>query len=82
MTFRVFFKGGFIFNVFPISAVVGDQGCSLPLGEFKREACARFQEPRVTVRDAVEMKSYKPYGAAETEAFRPAPTSLTVLVQR
>ena len=35
MAFCVFLKGGLEFNVFPISAVFGDQGRSLFLGEFK-----------------------------------------------
>lgn len=42
MAFRVFFEGGFGFNVFPISVIVSDKGRSSFLGEFKREAGARF----------------------------------------
>ena len=82
MAFRVFFEGGFGFNVLPISVVVGDQGRSSFLGEFKREAGARLQESRVTVRNAVEMKFDVPYGVAETEALRSVPVPLTVFVQR
>jgi len=40
MALGVFLKGGFEFNVFPISAVLCDQGRSLFLGKFKREADA------------------------------------------
>jgi len=82
MAFRVFLEGGFWFNVFLIGVVVGDQGRPSFLGEFKREAGARFQEPRVAVRSAVEMKFDIPYGVAETEALRPVPVPFTVLVQR
>jgi len=55
VAFRVFFEGGFRFNVFSIGVVVGDQDRSPFLGEFKREASARFQESRGAVRSAVEM---------------------------
>jgi len=54
MAFCVFFKSGLMFNVFSISAVLGDQGRSLFLGELKREAGAGFQEPIVVMRDTVE----------------------------
>lgn len=56
MAFRVFFKGGFWFNVFPIGVVVGDQGRSSFLCEFEREAGTGFQESRVKVRSTVEIK--------------------------
>ena len=35
MALRVFFKGGFQLDVFPISAVLGDQSRSLFLSELK-----------------------------------------------
>jgi hypothetical protein len=54
MTLRVFFKGGFEFDVFPISVVLRDQGRSLFLGEFKREADAGFQESRASMRNAAK----------------------------
>jgi hypothetical protein len=53
MTFRIFFKSGLMFDVFSISAVLGDQGRSLFLGELKREADAGFQESIVTMRNTV-----------------------------
>ena len=82
MALCVFVKDCFGFNVFPISEIFGDEGCPLFLGEFKRKASARLQESRVMVRNMVEMEFHEPYGVAETEALRPAPVSLTVLVQR
>lgn len=82
MALRVFFKGRFEFDVLPIRVILGNQGRPLFLGEFEREAGAGFQEARVTVRDTVEIKLDEPYGVVETEAPRPAPVSLMVLVQR
>jgi len=34
------------------------------------------------VRNSVEIRSDEPYGAVEADASKPAPVSLTVLVQR
>ena len=52
----VFLKSGFEFNVFPISAVLCDQGRSLFLGEFEREADTGLQESVVMVRNAGAVK--------------------------
>ena len=82
MAFRVFFEGGFGFDILPVSMVIGDKGRPSFLSEFKREAGARFQESKVTVRNAAEMKFDVPYGAAETEALRSVPVPLRVPVQR
>ena len=82
MAFRVFFKGGFEFDVFSICAVLGDQGCTLFLGKLKRETGTGFQEPWGTMRDVVRAELDGPYGVVQTEAPRLAPVSLTVLVQR
>ena len=53
---NVFLKDGFELNVFPISAVLCDQGRSLFLGEFKRGADTRLQGPMVTMRNPVGAK--------------------------
>jgi len=56
MALRVFLKGGFKFDVFPISAVLCDQGRSLFLGEFKGETDPGLQESVVTMRNGVGAK--------------------------
>ena len=56
MTLGVFLEGGFVFNVFPISAIFCDQGRSLFLGEFEREADTGLQESVVMVRNAEGVK--------------------------
>ena len=82
MALYVFFKGGLEFDVLPIGAVLGHQGRPLFLGEFKRETGAGFQESGVKMRNAVRIGLDVSYGVVLTEAPRPAPVSLTVLVQR
>ena len=57
MALGVFLEGRFQFNVFPISAVFCDQGRSLFLGEFEREADTGLQESAmVMVRNAEGVK--------------------------
>jgi len=82
MAHCVFFEGGLELDVLSVRAVLGHQGRPLFLGELKRETDTGFQDSRVTVRNAVGIKFDVPYAVVLTEAPRPVPVSLTVVVQR
>lgn len=81
MAFCIFFKCGSANNICPISVVLCDQGRSLFLSDFKREADARCHRPEKNMRNGVE-KPGEPYGVVGAEAPTSAPNSLTVVVPR